>query len=240
MLLQNYTTEEKNALKELRKTLNGGTATRIVAEQSDASLQKFLLAYQRKRNLAWYLVVPCLPLILFQIAATVGYHFHLWSFPHYPYHLLMVPSLLFWKYMYQIKPEGWKLIESRLESAALSTLLDIRRLRISQLSPTVQTEVIKRLAVATTDELETLTSKQRMELVRFTLTQIHQRQLPYRHGASFLLSQERNQAAIAGFLALATLRQRGTEQITPDTVSESRINLRRAIEEYHFAMKASS
>jgi len=239
MRLQSYVIEEKDALIEIQRAFQSGTASQLAVKQNDVRLLQLLTTYAQRQNLAWYFLVPCLLLALFQLTAVVGRHFHLWSLPSYPMHLIFLPVLFFQKRRYKIEASEWMLIKGQLESATLPTLLDIHQLKISPLSETVQAVLTKRLGAATTDELDLLTPTQRKELVRFTLAQVTPGKMQYYSVPPLRISQERNQAAIVGFLALATLKQTGAEHILPTMVSPRYSNLRRAIEEYQSAMKVS-
>ncbi|MGC4047547.1 MAG: hypothetical protein QM758_27450 [Armatimonas sp.] len=226
MRLQAQAIEDKDTLKKLQEALKSGTATRMVEQQSDDSLLRLLTLYQQKRRFRWFYLAPFLALALLQILVAFGNLMNWWRWSTIQFHLFFLPFLFFQRKKHELSAEAWLPVMLRLESASLPTLLEAHRLKISPLNNALRTGLTKRLSIATAEELESLTPDQRKELVRFTLSQLH------------TLSHERNQAAIVGFLALATLKQPGAEHVSPNTISETHVNLRRAVEEYQTIMKA--
>ncbi len=228
MQLQANQTAEKDALKELRKALGECNAAPLVSTHSDEALIRLLKLHFRPTALAWrYMSVAA----VFWFLVFLGALFNVWKLPVWLNGVIFVPALLFNRGMPQIKSDAWLPIQIRLEKAGLPVLLDAYALNIFPLRFSIQAGLARRLMVASRDELEALTPMQRKSLVRFTLAQLRPQWVGYP-----LVQEPEIRAATLGYLALATLKQRGAEKPDRRGLRPEHTNLRAAIEEYLEAM----
>lgn len=228
MQLQANQTADKDALKELRKALGECNAAPLVSTHSDEALIHLLKLHFRPTVTAGrYIIIAT----LFWLVMFLGALFNVWKLPVWLSGFIFIPAMLIIKGMPQIKSDAWLPIQIRLEKAGLPVLLDAYALNIFPLRFSIQAGLTRRLMVASRDELELLTPMQRKSLVRFTLAQLRPQWVGYP-----LVQEPEIRAATLGYLALATLKQRGAEKPDRRGLRPEHTNLRAAIEEYLEAM----
>ncbi|MGC4047549.1 MAG: hypothetical protein QM758_27460 [Armatimonas sp.] len=225
MQLQNaHPPEEKEALSELRKALKGNRLAPVLERQPDRYLLRFL---NRHFTYPWWIIA----MRLIGLAA-IGIQLTLFlsgktSWPINPgFILFLLPDFLLTARS-SASPEVVQAIRQRLESASLPTLLDAYQLNPFIFRSDILELLLERLTLATPSELEILTLSQRKSLVQFTLGHVN---------SIDLLIPEVEEAVIVGFLAMATLKLPGAEQVRLEAVNERHANLRLAIAEYKAAM----
>ncbi|MGC4047553.1 MAG: hypothetical protein QM758_27480 [Armatimonas sp.] len=215
-------------MKELRQALSSGNTTTIVNSHSDEALIRLLkMHYRPAAFVLRYLIFAS----AFWLVVFLGALLHFWPLPVWLNAIIFLPGLLILR-LPQVKEGAWSAIQQRIEKAELPVLLDAHALNVFVLRYSIQAGLIRRLTVASPEELEALAPEQRKSLVRFTLKQLRPQWVGYH-----IVPDTETHAATLAYLALATLKQPGAEK--PDRRgihSTSHTNLRAAIEEYLEAM----
>ncbi|MGC4047548.1 MAG: hypothetical protein QM758_27455 [Armatimonas sp.] len=223
-----------DTLKEIQKALKRESAATVLDRYTDNILIQLLRRQKRPSGIVLWCWMAFLGIM---IIVFLGAFARFWKLPNTPF-IFFIFQIHLVQHLFKIKPEVLEPIKLRLEKASLPTLLDAYTLNIPQIDETIQAALAKRLAVATTEDLEMLAPEQRKQLVRFTLIQARVNPLTYPLDQPYLLPETQAQAATVGFLALASLKLPGAQHISSQKIRTTNPNLKQAIEEYQLAMKA--
>lgn len=222
--------QEKNDLKNLRRALKTGEAVTIANTYDDQSLIELLQEFKRPTS---NFQVALILYILLLVMVPMGEILHIGTLFVFLAIVGLPILLILWVSQTKIHPRSLESLQARLEDAAISTLLQAYDLNIPDLKSAIQAGLIKQLGTATAEELRGLTPTRRQLLVRFTLDQFTPQE------SQFAPIPEANaQAATLGYLALATLRQKGAEYPYVSLFGTLPDNLQKSIDEYQSVMRS--
>lgn len=236
MLRQAQLPEEKETLWELQKALTHENTALALERHTDDTLIQLLHRLQLPSKIIsrFQTILKLIVMLIY-----IGIYFDLWSLPIIPILVCFVLFIFPIDLYFKINPEVLEQVNQRLGQASLQTLLEAYTLNIPELKRAIFATLPVRLSIATTEDLEALTPEHRKQLVRFTLECTRPDLATYTIGRFISLSDDRTSAATAGFLALASLKQPGAERVSLQWMRTKNPNLKRAVEEYKLAMKAT-